>query len=52
MGVDVDGFSLYDGMGVGLGNRSEKVGVGDEGFVFVLWDDGEARLRGEDWHSS
>jgi hypothetical protein len=45
VGVDVDRFGLDDGVRVWARYRSEEVGVGNEGFMFVLRDDGESGLR-------
>lgn len=30
----------------GIGEGREETGVGDEGFVFVVWHNGESGLRG------
>jgi hypothetical protein len=37
---------LYDGVVGGVGKGRKEARVGDECFVFVVWDDGEAWLRG------
>lgn len=33
----------------GVGEGGEEAGVGDEGFVFVVWHDGESGLIGLVW---